>query len=71
MNMRISSVHISRVTLAHLAKLFAHINTALYITTLCLNGTLSSIDLMDVIMGDIPIHNLPTLTVFERDTPKC
>ena len=25
-----------------------------YITTLCLNGTLSCVDFMDVIMGDIP-----------------
>ena len=25
-----------------------------YITTLCLNGTLSCVDFMDVILGDIP-----------------
>ena len=25
-----------------------------YITTLCLNGTLSRVDFLDVIMGDIP-----------------
>ena len=31
------------------------------LTTLCLNGTLSCVDFMDVIMGDIPIYNLTTL----------
>ena len=31
------------------------------LTTLCLNGTLSCVDFMDVIMGDIPIDNLTTL----------
>ena len=31
------------------------------LTTLCLNGSLSYVDFMDVIMGDIPIYNLTTL----------
>ena len=35
----------------------------IYITILCLNGTLSCVDFMDVTMGDIYNH-----TVFEWDT---
>ena len=31
------------------------------LTTLCLNGILSCVDFMDVIMRDIPIYNLTTL----------
>ena len=31
------------------------------LTTLCLNGTLSCVDFVDIIMGDIPIYNLTTL----------
>ena len=38
----------------------------IYITILCLNGTLSCVDFVDVTMGDIYNH-----TVFEWDTFMC
>ena len=40
----------------------------IYITILCLNGTLSCVDFKDVTMGDIYIYNH---TVFEWDTFMC
>ena len=39
------------------------------LNTLCLNGTLSCVDFMDVIMGDTPLYNLTRL--FLNGTLSC